>query len=136
MNENYDVKGSVHRLEQRRPWKYGLDDLPNRESFDVEFSPSGQVLQQTDYTNAGGIYRSSRFLYGESGGLIRTLEFDGTGNKLTVSEFEYPGGRRTRITRDAVGIETGRDVEEFDGNLLIANRHVPRKRATHPIEIV
>jgi hypothetical protein len=120
VNENYDVKGSVHRLEQRRPWNFGLDDLLNRESFDVEFSPSGQVLLETTYTNAGGIYRSSRFLYNESGRLIRTLECNSSGKESTVSEFEYAEGKRTCITRDAAGIETGRDVEEYDGNFLTA----------------
>jgi hypothetical protein len=118
MNENYDVKDSVQRLEQRRGWKHGLDHLPNRESVDVEFSPAGQVLQQIDYRNDGGIYRSSRFLYDDIGRLIRTVEFDATGGELTVAEVEYSEQGRVRTTRDATGIVTGRDVEEYDGKLL------------------
>jgi hypothetical protein len=118
MNENYDVKGCVRTLEQRSPWKYGLDNLPNHESFDVEFSPAGQVLQQTDYTNATAVYRSSRFKYDDAGRLIRALEFDGAGVEVALSEFEYAEGRRVCTTRTATGIVTGRDVDEFVGNLL------------------
>jgi hypothetical protein len=118
MNENYDVKGCVHTLELRRPWKYGLDNLPNHESFDVEFSPTEKVLQQTDYTNATGVYRSSRFTYDDTGRLVRTVEFDGAGIEVAISEFEYFEGRRLCTTRDATGIVTGRDVDEYDGKLL------------------
>src|SRR5215472_4245923 len=81
MNENYGLKGPVHTLEQRRPWKYGLEHLPNLESFDVEFSPAGQVLRQTNYTNAEGVYRTSHFVYDNTGKLIRAVEFDGRGKE-------------------------------------------------------
>ncbi len=118
MNENYGVKGSIHTLEQRKPWKYGLDHLPNLESYDVEFSPAGQVLQRTDYTNAERIYRSSRFVHNDAGKLVRTVEFDGAGIELAISEFAYSEGRRVCTTRDERGIVTGRDVDEYDGNLL------------------
>jgi hypothetical protein len=118
MNENYGVKGSVHTLEQRRPWKHGLDHLQNLQSFDVEFSPAGQVLQRTDYTNAEHIYRSSRFVYDDTGRLVRAVEFDGTGIEVAVYEFEYSEGKRVCIARDARGIVTGRDIDEYDGDLL------------------
>jgi hypothetical protein len=118
MNENYDVKGFVHTLEQRRPWKYELDNRPNRESFDVEFSPTGQVLQQTGYTNATGVYGSSRFAYDDEEKLIRIVEFDGAGTEVSVSDFEYSDGRRVCTTRSAAGIVTGRNVDEYDGKLL------------------
>jgi hypothetical protein len=117
MNENYDVKGSVHTLEQRKPWKYGLEHLRNLKSFDVEFSPAGQVLQRTDYTNAESIYRSTRFEYHESGRLIRAVEIDGAGIELAVSEFEYSESKQLCITRDTKGIVTGRDIDEYNGNL-------------------
>jgi len=42
MDDKYDVKGRVHKLEQRKVWNVGLDYLANPASFDVEFSPSGQ----------------------------------------------------------------------------------------------
>jgi hypothetical protein len=118
MNENYDLKGRVRTLEQRSPWKYGLDNLPNHESFDVEFSPTGQVLQQTDYTNASAVYKSWRFIYDDAGRHIRTVQFDGAGAEVAISEFERAEGRRVCTTRDATGVVTGRDVDEFVGNLL------------------
>jgi hypothetical protein len=119
MNENYDVKGSVHTLEQRRPRKYRLDHLPNRQSFDLEFSPTRQILQQTAYTNSEGIYRSSRFAYDDTGRLTRIVESDGTGKEFRVSEFEYSLRRRTCTTRNATGIMTGLDVDEYDENKLL-----------------
>ncbi len=118
MNENYGVKGSVHTLEQRRPWKHGLVHLPNLQSFDIEFSPAGQVLHRTDYTNAEHIYRSSRFVYDDTGRLARSVEFDGTDTEVVLYEFEYSEGRRVCTARDARGIVTGRDVDEYEGNLL------------------
>jgi hypothetical protein len=118
MNENYGVKGSVHTLEQRKPWKHGLEHLPNLQSFDVEFSPAGQVLQQTDYTNAEHIYRSSRFVYDDTGRLVRSVEFDGTGIEIAFYEFEYSEGKRVCIARDARGVVTGRDIDEYDRDLL------------------
>jgi YD repeat-containing protein len=118
MNENYDVRGCVHRLEQRRFEKYGLDNGPNRESFDVEFSPTGQVLQQTDYANAGGIYRTSRFTYDDAGRLVRAVEFDEAGIEVAISEFEYSGGRQVCTIIDASGVVTGRHVDEYDGDVL------------------
>ena len=118
MNENYDVRGCVHKLEQRRLSKYELDNRPNLESFDVEFSPTGQVLQQTDYTNAGGIYRISRFAYDDAGRLVRAVEFDEAGIEAAISEFEYSEGRQVCTTTDASGVVTGRHVDEYDGNVL------------------
>jgi len=118
MNENYEVKGCVHTLEQRGRTKYGLDRQLSHESFDVEFSPTGQVLQQTDYTNATAVYGSSRFTYDTAGRLIRTVEFDGAGIEIAISEFEYPEGKRVCTIRDATGVVTGRAVDEFVGNLL------------------
>jgi len=119
MIESYDVKGSVHILEQRSPWKYGLDDLQNHRSFDVEFSPAGKVLRQIEYTNAESIYRSSRFTYDDAGRLIRTVDFNGVGIEVAISEFEYAEGSRVCTTRDATGIVTGRHVDEYKGSLLI-----------------
>jgi len=118
MNENYDLKGRVRTLEQRRPRNYGLDNLPNHDSFDVEFSPTGQVLQQTDYTNASAVYRSWRFTYDDAGRHIRSVQFDGAGVEVAISEFERAEGRRVCTTRDATGAVTGRDVDEFVDNLL------------------
>ena len=46
------------------------------------------------------------------------MQFDETGIELTVSEFEYSEQRSVCTTRDATGIVTGRDVDEYDGELL------------------
>jgi hypothetical protein len=119
MIENYDVKGSVHTLEQRRPWNYGLDHLPNRQSFDLEFSPTGQILKHTSYTNSEGIYRSSRFTYDGRGRLTRIVEFDDAGKEPRVSNFAYSLRKRTCTTRNAAGIVTGLDVDEYDENKLL-----------------
>jgi hypothetical protein len=118
MNENYGLTGSVHTLEQRRPWKYGLDRLPNRESFDVEFSPTGRVRQHTDYTNAEDVHRISRFSYDGADKLMRAVEFDRTGVAVSFSEFEYSEAKRVCITRDATGIVTGSNVNVFNGDFL------------------
>lgn len=117
MDENYDVRGCVHTLEQRRSWKYGLDHLPDHESFDVELSPTGKVLKQVDYTFAKGVYRTSRFAYDNAERLIRTVKLDGAGIEVAISEFEYSEGRRVCTTRDTTGIVTGRLVDEYVGDL-------------------
>jgi hypothetical protein len=118
MNENYDFNGRVHRLKQRKPCQFSLVHLPNHEAFDVEFSRTGQVLQQTDYTNALEVYRSTRWVYDDSDRLIRTLEFDAAGTQRAVSEFEYSNERRAWTTRNSIGIVTSRGVEEYRGTVL------------------
>src|SRR2546427_13305067 len=55
MKDKYDIKGRVHKLEQRKVWNIGLEHLPNRDSLDVEFSPSGQILRLTTYNMAGAV---------------------------------------------------------------------------------
>lgn len=121
MNANYDFSGRVLRLRHRKPWKFGrkfgLDHFPNHEAFDVEFSPTGQVLQQTDYTTALEIYRSTRWVYDDSDRLIRTLEFDAAGTQRAVSEFEYSNEKRAWTTSNSVGIVTSSGVEEYFGTV-------------------
>ena len=52
-NENNGVKGRVHTLQQRKGQKLvGLEHLRSRDIFDVEFSPSEQTLQTTNYNMA------------------------------------------------------------------------------------
>jgi hypothetical protein len=55
MKDKYDIKGRVHKLEQRKVWNIGLEHLPNRDSLDVEFSPSGQILRLTTYNMVGAV---------------------------------------------------------------------------------
>jgi hypothetical protein len=54
MNEAFEVKGSVRKLEQRKQGKQDPEDPLRRvrdlDSFDVAFSPSGQPILETSYT--------------------------------------------------------------------------------------
>lgn len=119
MKDTYEVKGSIHTLEQRRSWKHHrLADLPNLESFDIEFSPAGQVVKKTQYTNAVAVYRTRRFEYDEMRRLVRAVEFDGSSIEVAVSEYESLPGRRLCTTHNAAGVTTGQDVDEYDGDRL------------------
>jgi hypothetical protein len=87
--DRYGVKGRVHKLEQRKVWNVGLEHLPNRDSFDVEFSPSGQVLRKTTYNMAGAVIGSVHFLYDDSGKTSSSLEFDGAGKQIHRNDFVH-----------------------------------------------
>jgi hypothetical protein len=123
MNSDFEVKGPVCTLKQRSTSRFGLDEQPNRENFDAKFSPAGQILKQTDYTNAAAVYRTTCWVYDDAGLLIRALEFDSAGTETAISKFTHAEGRRECITRDAKGIVTRRIEDEFAGDLLtrIAN---------------
>jgi hypothetical protein len=96
MNENYELKGRVHKFEQRRPISPGLEDLPDHDNFDVEFSPSGQAIHFTQYTFAGHVFRSETYIYDELGRLVRTLEFYGADTEASKTGYEYRPWRETR----------------------------------------
>lgn len=120
MNEIYNVKGPVLKLEQRKPCVPGLEHLVDHNSFDVEFSPSGQVVHFTQYTGAGVVFRSGCHSYDQSGKLARSLEFDSTELAAGAIDYEYNSdGKRVGWTkRDKSGAVTGRGVEEYVGSLL------------------
>jgi YD repeat-containing protein len=122
MNDNYNVKGPILKLEQRRPCVLGLELLLDHNSFDVEFSPSGQVIYLTQYTGAGNVFRSECYSYDESGKLARSLEFDSSESEAGTTEYDYDGdGRRVGWTRrDKSGTVTGRGVEEYAAKLLVS----------------
>jgi hypothetical protein len=121
MNENYGVKGPVHRLEQRKLWNVGLEQLPNHESFDVEFSPSGQPLRITNYNMGGAAIGSEQFVYSSSGQTIRSVGFDSAGAKIRGSDFDYrTDGSRIVTTRKTSGDVMSRTVEIYDGDLLLS----------------
>jgi YD repeat-containing protein len=122
MNEDYGVKGLVHRLEQRKPCVPGLEHLPDHNSFDVEFSPSGQVIHLTQYTGAGNVFRSECYSYDDSGKLAQSLEFDSAESEAGTTDYEYDGdGKRVAWTsRDKSGTVTRRGVEEYAGTLLVS----------------
>src|SRR3977135_3612891 len=115
MHDNYDVKGRVHRIEQRLQSVESLKNLqhlPDFNSFDVEFSRSGQVVQQTNYTFGAKGHGSKRFIYVERGELVRTLEFDGAGSQLRSTDFQYDTAGRCVgwEGRDSIGVLTRRCV--------------------------
>lgn len=121
MNEKYDVKGRVHTLAQRKARNIGLEHLPNRDSFDVEFSPSGQVLRLTIYNMAGAVMRSEHFVYNDSGKISRSLEFDSTGCQTHSNDFVHQTqGNRVITITETEGKFAGRTVDVYEGNLLLS----------------
>src|SRR5260370_13171502 len=121
MNDKYDVKGRVHTLEQRKVWNIGLEHLPNRDSFDVEFSPSDQILRLTTYNMAGAVIGSNHFEYNNSGKMSRSLEFDSTGRQTHSNDFVHQTqGNRVITVSETDGKFAGRTVEVYEGNLLLS----------------
>jgi len=121
MNDKYDVKGRVRRLEQRKDWNLGLERLPNRDSFDVEFSPSGQILRLTTYNMASAAIGSEQFVYSDSGKMACSLEFDSAGRQTHSNCFAHQTeGNRVITVSETDGKFTGRTVEVFDGSLVLS----------------
>lgn len=127
MHDNYDVKGRVHRIDQRRLRSdeslKNLQHLHDHDSFDIEFSRSGQVVQQTNYTFRAKVHGSKRFIYAERGELVRTLEFDGAGSPLRSTDFQCDSeGRCVGWTGfDPSGALTRRCVQRYAGKLLVSS---------------
>ncbi len=121
MNENWRFKGRVRKLEQRAGRRnLGLDHLLDFESYDVEFSPAGQVLRKVSYRRDGSKHGSDVFFYGENGKLLRVESFGATGDLKEIDKFEYDAtGDRTRWERhSATGEVVRRGVDTFvDGRL-------------------
>lgn len=125
MNENYELKGCVRRLEQRRqskPLTPRIDKSRDFESFDVEFSPIGQVQNLTTYTRTGAVDGSERHIYDEMGNLISIVAFDGGGVQTTTTEFEYDKEQRRVewIVRDFSAALLRRGTDQYFGDLLIS----------------
>lgn len=140
MNDKYDVKGRVHKLEQRKVWNIGIDRVPNPDSFDVEFSPSGQVLRETTYNMAGAVIGSVHFLYNDSGKISRSLEFDGAGKQIQSNDFVHQtDGNRVITASETDGKFGGHTIEVYEGNLLLsfrsydANNLLKREKTLHYI---
>jgi hypothetical protein len=123
MNDKYGVKGRVHKLEQRKVWNIGLDHVPNPDSFDVEFSPSGQDQRKTTYNMAGAVIGSVLFLYNDSGKISRSHEFDGAGKQIHSNDFVHQTDGNRVVTASATdGKFAGRTIEVYEGNLLLSFR--------------
>ncbi len=122
MNENYNVKGPILKLEQRKPCVPGLEHLVDYHSFDVEFSPSGQVVHFTQYTGAGNVFCSECHSYDQSGKLARSLEFDSAESEAGATDYEHDSdGKRIAWTkRDKSGALIGRSAEEYVENHLVS----------------
>lgn len=121
-----DLKGPVHRLEQRTQSRRSLKNLqhlPDFDSFDVEFSPSAQVVEQTRYTFGGTVHDFKRFIYGERGELVRNLEFDCAENQLsrTDSQCDSEGRCVGWTVYDSAGVLTRRCVQRYAGELLMSS---------------
>src|ERR1051325_3906980 len=126
MHDNHDVKGRVQKIEQRAQSRKGLKNLhhlPDHDSFDVEFSPSAQVVQQTRYTLGGQVHDSTRFIYGERGELVRTLKFDGTGRELLRTDYlcESEGRCVGWTVYDSAGVLIRRCVQRYACELLVSS---------------
>jgi hypothetical protein len=127
MHDSYDVKGRVHRIDQRRLRSdeslKNLQHLHDHDSFDIEFSRSGQVLQQTNYTFSAKVHGSKRFIYAERGELVHTLKFDGAGSPLRSTDFQCDSeGRCVGWTGfDPSGALTRRCVQRYAGKLLVSS---------------
>jgi len=121
MNDKYEVKGRVRKLEQRKDWNLGLGHLPNRDSFDVEFWPSGQILRLTTYNMAGAVIGSEQLDYSDSGKRTCSLEFDSAGQQTHTKCFVHETeGNRVITVSQTDGKFTGRTVEVYDGSLLLS----------------
>jgi hypothetical protein len=134
MHDNYDVKGRVLRIDQRLQSVESLKNLQHlndHDSFDIEFSHSGQVIQQTSYTFGAKVYGSKRFIYAERGELVRTLEFDGTGSQLRSTNFQCDSDGRCVgwIGYDTSGVLTRRCIQRYAGTLLVSSATADAKGA-------
>jgi hypothetical protein len=126
MYDDYDVKGPVHRIEQRLQSVDHLQFLQHHrdpDSFDVEFSPSHQAVQQTNYTFGAKIEGFERFIYAEWGELVRTLDFDSAGRLRGSTDFHSDNeGRCVGWTKyDGSGGVSLQFVRRFTGNLVVSS---------------
>lgn len=120
MNESYDVKGCVRKIEQRRSRRSVLPHLRDFESFDLEFSPAGQVIRTIHYTMSGSVHGSERFTYNEAGALTGSFKRDAGGLPTAYTEYEYDvEGRQVGwVSKEASGAATQRCVQTYLGELL------------------
>jgi hypothetical protein len=124
MNEEYEVKGLVRRLRQRkqyRPVTPAIDRRRDRESFDVEFSPEGLPQEFTAYTYEGAFDGYERYFYDEQRRLIRALKHDNTEAEIGFVTYEYGlGGEHVEWKNHAPnGALLGSGVDKYrDGQLV------------------
>lgn len=123
MNEKYEVKGPIQGIEQRKPCVSGLEHLPNFDSFDLEFSPTGKVIKKTNYTGAGAIQSYERFLYDDGDKLIERCSFDGLGEQESSTQCRYDDAGKlvSWIGYDRSGAVTRTGTQRYIGELLVSS---------------
>jgi hypothetical protein len=122
MNEKYEVTGPIQRIEQRKPSVAGLEHLPNFDSFDLEFSPTGRVIRKTSYTGAGTVQSYERFLYDGGDKLIERCWFDGEGSQASSTHCRYDDAGKlvSCIGCDRSGAVTRTGTQRYIGELLVS----------------
>jgi hypothetical protein len=118
----YDVKGAVRKIEQRTASISGLERLADLDTFDVEFSRTGEPVKITNYKRSGKIHNSEHFLFDGTGVCRRMISFNGDGLQTGSTNFLYDTiwrcvGWIAHDINDRV-VRRGRD--QFDGQLLVA----------------
>jgi hypothetical protein len=93
------------------------------DSFDVEFSPAGKVIQKTNYIGAGTIKSSERFLYSDDGKLIESVSLDSLGLQVSSTHYRHDDEGRlvSWIGYDQSGAVTRRGTERYMGKLLVSS---------------
>ena len=122
MYENYGLKGHVRRLKQCKQWGFSegpLNQVPNFDSFDVDFSSAGLVLAKTSYTHGGAVHRSARFEYNDAGQLVRSEEFDNKGEKIGIVQLVHSQGKCTWTACDSSGATTNYGIDEYDSTNVV-----------------
>jgi hypothetical protein len=123
----YDVKGAVHRIEQRRESIPGLEYLLNHrlnhDAYDVEFSRTGEIVKVTHYLGSGGIHDTEQFLSDEAGTHFRTLRFDGDGSLTRSTDLLHDSHSRCVgwVAHDKAGVVEGRGNDQYAEELLVAS---------------
>lgn len=97
-----------------------LPRLANRDSFDIEFSPSGKILRETKYNCAGEVLGSEHFTDDDNGRTVSCIQLDAAGFGTERTDFERHSENNRIVTtaRSASGEIFGKTVEVYEGNLL------------------
>lgn len=123
MHEFDDLQGRVRTLEQRGDGKHRipeLSNLPDHQSFDIEFGPSKLVILLVTRTHSGAVHHSKRFFYGDSGELKRTVRKDASGAETESNELSREtGGKRAWATRKIDGHLIASGIDEYVSGLLV-----------------
>jgi hypothetical protein len=125
MNENYEVKGRVRILRQRREYRPitpEIDRHQDRETFDIEFSRDGLVQELTAYKYLGELDCREVCSYDLDQRLIHTLKYDSGGDLTAVMKYVYSnrGGRAEWSERSVSGDLLASGVDEYRGKELIS----------------